>query len=1026
MGFECNLVSRSKKISRLVLVAVYTLGTSGVLGLVQSDVAQAAPGDNYPGNVSSNIALWFKANEGTSTTVSGATVSSWQDQSGNGRDLTSNFTPAFNPNSINFGSAVEYLGRDRHVLSPVNVAVQNSTMYIVGRTGGSVFADAWTTNTRSDSLLNDVVLYRTSAGNAVGYFDDPGSTTYLTPLTWATGEVSLFRVELSDAVNYDATFTKLGGASSTMTSVNPNQNNPFNGYSVLGNFESDNFAAPFGDISETIVYSTASQPSIDKQKIESYLALKYGITLDQSSPLSYIASDGSTLMWDASANGEYNDNIVGIGRDDASGLDQRVSRSVHPGDIITVALDNNFTAANADPARTTTHATNNQYFVIAHNGAATTTQTTELNRPAYRNRVAREWRVDSTNFSQNVNFRFTGFNDDYFLVSDADGDFSTGSVEVGQLSASGDIANVNLADGMYFTLMTKGADVEFVNASAADMENVGSNLPQLYVSGTLDVDTDIDVVLGAGGTASPSIDYTFGGAAALPQTVTVTIPAGSYNNDTIALSSLNVSGGGLVNFTIVDDGDTETLETIDMTLSNPQGNLFIANVIGGATISNHVYSIVDDESPSVTLNQASTQADPTNVDSAEFTVVFSEAVDPATFTSVDIVLTGTSGTVTSGPTTTDNITWSFIVSGMTDGDTVIASIPDSSVQTPLLANFQQSYSTDNAVTYDVTPPPTPIAAPDLIASSDTGSSNTDDLTTDTTPTFDVQCSAAGNTITLYTNNPAPNTVMGTHVCLGTGTETVTANTQPEGVHTVTYTETDPAGNVSAPSPGLVITIQLTPPSGIDDDGDGILSSVESQAINDGDGNGDGIQDSQQDYVTSIVNALTNRPVTLAVNTASSCRLEQGYEVVAAPKLDAYSYPIGMFDFEMTCAIPGDSVTVTIYLDSTYSTNAWDWRKYNATKKSITSMAENVVIGNAMVGTTRVTTATFTLKDGGALDEDGAVNGKIVDPSGPGVLGTLTDTGAPAYMPILFGLFVILGGLMMSPAALLFPAKEREQ
>jgi hypothetical protein len=34
----------------------------------------------------------------------------------------------------------------------------------------------------------------------------------------------------------------------------------------------------------------------DVQKVESYLALKYGITLDQTNPQDYLASDGSTKM----------------------------------------------------------------------------------------------------------------------------------------------------------------------------------------------------------------------------------------------------------------------------------------------------------------------------------------------------------------------------------------------------------------------------------------------------------------------------------------------------------------------------------------------------------------------------------------------------------------------------------------------------------------------------------------------------------------------------------------------------------
>ena len=46
-----------------------------------------------------------------------------------------------------------------------------------------------------------------------------------------------------------------------------------------------------------IIFYSDELPNEDRNKVESYLALKYGTTLDQSTAQSYTASNG-TKMWD--------------------------------------------------------------------------------------------------------------------------------------------------------------------------------------------------------------------------------------------------------------------------------------------------------------------------------------------------------------------------------------------------------------------------------------------------------------------------------------------------------------------------------------------------------------------------------------------------------------------------------------------------------------------------------------------------------------------------------------------------------
>ena len=177
-----------------------------------------------------------------------------------------------------------------------------------------------------------------------------------------------------------------------------------------------------GNVGEVIMFSK-KLTALDQQKVGSYLALKYGISLRSN----YIASDGSTSMWTDNSDG-YDQDIFGIGRDDASGLNQKVSKSVSDGTVLTVSLDADFTSADNDAGRTTEHTNDLQFLTIANNGAALAPQLTEVDAASGFNvRLAREWKVDATgNFTQNISLKFEGSDDEWTLYKDNDGDFFIG------------------------------------------------------------------------------------------------------------------------------------------------------------------------------------------------------------------------------------------------------------------------------------------------------------------------------------------------------------------------------------------------------------------------------------------------------------------------------------------------------------------------------------------------------------------------------------------------------------------------
>jgi VCBS repeat-containing protein len=110
------------------------------------------------------------------------------------------------------------------------------------------------------------------------------------------------------------------------------------------------------------------------------------------------------------------------------------------------------------------------------------------------------------------------------------------------------------------------------------------------------------------------------------------------------------------------------------------------------------------------------------------------------------------------------------------------------------------------VTIDQTPPAAPVR-PDLTAGSDTGVSNSDNITNDTTPTF-TGTAEAGADVRLYANGVQ----MGATTADGAGNWTITSNSLAHGNYTVTARAVDAAGGTSSLSPSLSVTVDTAAPT----------------------------------------------------------------------------------------------------------------------------------------------------------------------------------------------------------------------
>ncbi|WP_461643850.1 MBG domain-containing protein [Labilibaculum euxinus] len=445
--------------------------TVGTLNADGEFTTTAAPADGTvftlakyqeaPGGVTNGISLWIKANNqvfsdlGTTDATNSNTIEQWNDQGPYGNNFTQVHTekPTYLGNSLNFNPQVYFNGTtamDGVSMTGLPSGSDARLMRVVATqtaafTGNHVlFAHGTATGGQAHGIAGS------SFDNSLLYGSWGGENSILSSNSWTLNKPHIIGGGFDGS---STTYLQADGATLTTDADGaPPTWNTVNSRMCIGADIADETGEFWtGNIAEVVVYS-ANVSASDQQKIDSYLALKYGVTLDQTDATDYLASDG-TAIWKAANNTGYTTDIFGIGRDDASGLNQKVSKSVNDGSILTVALDANFTLANNDAGRTT-HANDLQFLTVANNGAVLTPQVTELDATTGFNiRLAREWKVDATNFAQNISMKFEGYDEDWSIIATSDGDFSSNVTTVGTLNADGEFTTTAApADGTVFTL----------------------------------------------------------------------------------------------------------------------------------------------------------------------------------------------------------------------------------------------------------------------------------------------------------------------------------------------------------------------------------------------------------------------------------------------------------------------------------------------------------------------------------------------------------------------------------------------
>jgi hypothetical protein len=437
-----------------------------------------------PGNISTNLQLWMKANVGTS--VTGTDVNSWTDQSPNGFSATSGggTDAQLVANAINFNPALRFSGAEflslgnpaALDLQPLTDEMTIITVMLTNNSGTIVSkADATDRNYQVWVDATDRVLHHT-LGRATG--DPTNSERYGT--IYALNEPKITAGVISDT---GSSLTRLSPFLNGVADPAANNDGISNGTVaadvLIGarrasiNTGSAEFFT--GDIAEIAIYDR-DLTSSEVQRVESYLALKYGITLGANeafwttglgtSPFGYAGTSSDyvdsngTIIWNGADNAGYGYNIIGIARDDNSQFEQTQASSVNeaPADVLTITKESGSFASNLT------------YLIIGNNGLGETIQTTTL--PARTvgmlNKVwkARESVIDMGTVELEFDLSSSGLTnlDDLELYVADDATFAAyenfqGTNVGGVLTFTG----INLDDAQYFTL----ADPETITGSNA-------------------------------------------------------------------------------------------------------------------------------------------------------------------------------------------------------------------------------------------------------------------------------------------------------------------------------------------------------------------------------------------------------------------------------------------------------------------------------------------------------------------------------------------------------------------------------
>lgn len=352
---------------------------------------------NGPGGITDNkLQLWLRTDmiNGTSLLpTDGTNVSTWKTiaRGSDATKPTSVRAPKFRNNAsynINFNAVVDFTNNYNNQ-SQVYTDNDNTREYLKG-TNGFYSHDMFVV------MIPDVPITRAS-NNMDVFCGDRNQNVQETDVTGIglgdyssrfSNEILAYcigandRYGIAQVVNASTTISSAGIINTSQNSTNNGVNLLYNGNSVgnttvnassfenisnsrywIGRSEGWNGSLD-GRVAEIITFSNRLS-DIERSNVQSYLAIKYGITLGQNGVASQYTNSNGTVIWNNILNSGFNFNIAGIGRDDASMLNQKQSKSINSDAVLTIGLGD---IAATNSANSNSFTTDKSYLIWGSNG----------------------------------------------------------------------------------------------------------------------------------------------------------------------------------------------------------------------------------------------------------------------------------------------------------------------------------------------------------------------------------------------------------------------------------------------------------------------------------------------------------------------------------------------------------------------------------------------------------------------------------------------------------------------------------
>ncbi len=642
-----------------------TLGSTTVHTFTINDNETPSVGFSGPGGVgdaSTNI-LWLEPENLTGLT-DGQAIGTWTDNSGNSNDVATivdgadGGSPLYETNELNGqpivrfgGNSNDNVGRASLTNFPTSAITTVTVLKTTDGTGTtySYASSAGNNDFFQDQTQNGRFAIANSATTPSGVaFDDGQWNIYIH--TWQSSGGSY--VIYKNGTNSSSGTFQSGATMTTGGTLTIGAEQDVTGGGFDANQDYD------GDIAEVMIYNTVLNDA-QRVVVENYLASKFDLTITND----YYSFDAS-----------YGTDVSGIGQ---QGSDTHTS--AQSAGIFKVSGASGLDASG-------------DFLLFGHNNAGVDSWGTEEAPDNGTNiqRLDREWRLDlsgdvgSVTATLNISSlpalpaEYTR----YYMLIDADGDFSSGAVAYVLTSIGGtDLeTNVTFSDGDYVTFAVVRPEIGFSEGTSEIFESEGPASLSLALNFPLDEEVTVDYAINSGSsTATASSDYVLSPGS-------VTIPAGST---TAAIS-----------VTLVDDTTPETDELVVLDLSSPSSNAQLGSIaqheltIHDTDVTNKIQFAIASSSGSESSTPAQFVISIDNAEVTDVTVDYSVTGGTAAGSGIDFFNSSGTATIEGGMALTQVTIEIDVNEDILDEDdeTMIVTLTNPSANVNLGTNTSHTYT----------------------------------------------------------------------------------------------------------------------------------------------------------------------------------------------------------------------------------------------------------------------------------------------------------------------------------------------